>query len=326
MEAITFFLLVHWSFSTVVKRHIQENWYIHEVPQEIPENAEEISNDPINESYGFRLMGETIHLFIENGNIYVIYENMDGVKILQSVEIPHGWNVREDFELMRYIWINPDDSEIPRNLEVLVFLDGGFLKLTFSSNWDEDEVVDKNFVRLVHIAVFPYSSILDARHRQTSIHQYAYDKPILFVSASQFDDQFVLTFEKIYFNEKFERYVYKVVLPLCDNVVVEYVKDNLQPQSSFFDYYSNRTEPNLVCCLEATISGESFLLELHLNAQYFDDTKDLAVYCERSDPDQNFCCFNSVKRSSSDLVGFLKFHDSDQDAARLLEIFSCAKH
>ena len=321
-------LMVYWVFSAASNTYIQNDVHCDEVPEEIPSGAKEIPNDSYNKAYWRNLKGENISFFIHNGRIYIHYETMDGVRIWQSVEIPHGWNVRDDFEFMRCNWINRDDRNIPQNLVILVFLDGGFLKLTFSSNWDEDEVVDKNFVRLVHIAVFPYSSILDAMHGQTTIHQIVYDETILFLSASQFDDQFVLTFEQIYFNYRFEKYVCKVVLPLRENVVVTYLMDNLVINSVFFDYRGNRTEPDIVCRLKATISGESFLLELRLNTQFvqLDDTEDLAVYCERFDPDQNCCCFNSVKRSSSYLVGFLKFHDSDQDAARLREIFSCAQH
>jgi hypothetical protein len=323
------FLMVYWLFSAASNTYIQNDVFCDEVPEEIPDDAEIIRNDEMNRAHCCNLMGESISFFVQNGRIYVQYETMNGVEIWQSVEIPHGWNVREDFQFMRYNWINQDDRDIPQNLQILVFFDRGFLKLTFSSNWDEDENLDKNFVRLEDIAVFPYSSMLDGMHEKTTIHQYAWENTVLFASALQFDNKFVLTFEQIYFNKKFERYVCKVVLPLSKDVVVEYLRDNLNQNSLFFDYYGNRTEPNIDCRLEATatISGESFLVELFLNKEFVqqhftdDGTEGLAVYCERSVPEQNLCSFDFVKRSSSDLVGFLGFHDSEEGAAKLLEIF-----
>ena len=313
--------------SAASNTHIQNNVFCVEVPEEIPDDAKQIPNDSYNEAYWRNLKGENISFFIHNGRIYIHYETMDGVRIWQSVEIPHGWNVREDFQFMRYNWINQDDRDIPQNLRILVFFDRGFLKLTFSSNWDDDENLDKNFVRLEDIAVFPYSSMLDGMHEKTTIHQYAWENTVLFASALQFDNKFVLTFEQIYFNKKFERYVCKVVLPLSKDVVVEYLRDNLNPNSLFFDYYGNRTEPNIDCCLEATatISGESFLVELILNPQsvqqhFTDDGTDgLGLYRRRTD--QNFNSFDCIKSSESGLVGFFNFQNSELAAARLLEIF-----
>ena len=319
-------LMVCWVFSAASNTYIQNDVHCDEVPEEIPSDAKEIPNDSYNEAYWRNLKGDNISFFIHNGRIYIHYETMDGVRIWQSVEIPHGWNVRDDFEFMRCNWINRDDRNIPQNLVILVFFDRGFLKLTFSTNWDEDEVVDKIFVRLVDIAVFPYSSISDACHRQQKMHQYAFDNSMLFVSESQCNGEFVLTFEQIYFKKGFEHGVCKVVLPVSDDVVIEYLNDSLRLQSLIFDHKGNPTEPELVCCLEATISGESFLVKLILNPQsvqqYFTDdgTDGLGVYCQRTD--QNYRSFNCVKRSGSDLVGLLNFYDSDEiDAARLLEIF-----
>jgi hypothetical protein len=323
MEAVAN-LFVFWLFTTRHRYIIDEN-SSNEAPDEIPDDAEEISNDALHQMYGRHGMSENIRLFIQNGHIYVYYESMDGTKIWQTVEIPHGWNVREDFQLIRYSWYNRDESEFPQNLQTLVFLDGGFLKLTFSSKWAHHEVEGDNFVRLVDIAVFPYSSISDACHGQQTIHQYAYDDAMLFVSASQFNSQFVLTFEQIYSDQRFEQCVCNVVLPLSEDVVVEYLKDLLQPYSFFFDYNGNPTEPKLVCCLEATISGESFLVDLCLDQQsvrqYFadDGTDGLGLYSQRTD--RNFRSFNCVKRSGSDLVGLLSFQDSELGAAKLLEIF-----
>ena len=250
---------------------------------------------------------------------------MDGVRIWQSVEIPHGWNVRDDFEFMRCNWINRDDRNIPQNLVILGFFDRGFLKLTFSTNWDEDEVVDKIVVRLVDIAVFLYSRIPDACHEQQTMHQYTDHDSILFVSASRCNGDFVLIFEQIYFDKRFEHGVCKVVLPVSDDVVIEYLNDRLQLQSLIFDHKGNPTEPELDCCLEATISGESFLVELILNPQsvqkYFNDdgTDGLGLYSRWTD--QNYHSFDCVKRSRSGLVGFINFQNSDLGAARLLEIF-----
>lgn len=320
-------LMVCWVFSAASNTYIQNDVHCdEEVPEEIPSGAKEIPNDSYNEAYWRNLKGENISFFIHNGRIYIHYETLDGVRIWQSVEIPHGWNVRDDFEFMRCNWINRDDRNIPQNLVILVFFDRGFLKLTFSTNWDEDEVVDKIFVRLVDIAVFPYSSISDACHRQQKMHQYAFDNSMLFVSESQCNGEFVLTFEQIYFKKGFEHGVCKVVLPVSDDVVIEYLNDRLRLQSLIFDHKGNPTEPDLVCCLEATISGESFLVELRLDPQsvqqYFTDdgTDGLGVYCKRTD--QNYRSFNCVKRSESDLVGLLNFYNSDEiDAARLLEIF-----
>jgi hypothetical protein len=325
MDAARLFVFIRWVFAAC-RRFIVGNASFVAAPMEIPDHAEEISNDFLHQMYGRHGMSENIRLFIHNGDIYVYYESIDRVKIWQSVQIPYGWNVREDFQFMRYSWYNRDDDGIPQNLQILVFFDGGFLKLTFSSKWAHHEVEGDNFVRLVDIAVFPYSSISDECHGQQTIHQYAYDNSMLFVSASQCNGKFVLTFEQIYFDERFEHCVCKVVLPLSEDVVVEYLKDLLQPQSLFFDHNGNPTEPKLVCCLEATISGESLLVELRLDPQavqqYFadDGTEGLGVYSRKTT--QNFRNFDCMKRSGSDLVGLLSFYDSDElSAARLLEIF-----
>ena len=322
-------LMVCWVFSAAFDTYIQNDVHCVEVPEEIPSGAEEIENDSYNKVYWRNLKGENISFFIHNGRIYVHYETMDGVRIWQSVEIPHGWNVRDDFEFMRCNWINRDDRNIPQNLVILVFFDRGFLKLTFSTNWDEDEVVDKIFVRLVEIAVFPYSSNPDACHRQQTMHQYAYDHSILFVSALRCNYEFSLIFEQIYFDKRFEHGVYKVVLPVSDDVVIEYLDDTLQLQSLIFDNKGNPTEPNIEYCLEATISDKIFLVELLLDPKsvqkYFTDdcTDGLGVYCQRTD--QNYHSFDCVKRSGSDFVGLIRFQDSELDAARLLEIFPIRK-
>ena len=325
MDVARLVVFIRWVFAAC-RRFIVGDASLVEAPMEIPDHAEEIPNDVLHHMYGRHGMSENIRLFIHNGDIYVYYESVDGVKIWQSVEIPHGWNVREDFQFMRYSWYNRDESGFPQNLQILVFFDGGFLRLTFSSKWAHHEVEGDNFVRLVDIAVFPYSSISDACHGQQKMHQYAYDDSMLFVSESRCNGKFVLTFEQIYFDERFERGVCKVVLPLSEDVDIEYLRDLLQPESLFFDHNGNPTEPKLVCCLEATISGERFLMELRLDPQslqqYFTDdgTDGLGVYCQRTD--QNYRSFNCVKRSGSDLVGLLNFYDSDEiDAARLLEIF-----
>jgi hypothetical protein len=324
-----FFLMVYWLFSAASNTYIQNDVFCDEVPEEIPHDAEIIRNDEINRAYCYNLMGESISLFVHNGRIYVHYETMNGVEIWQIVEIPHRWNVRKDFQFMRYNWINQDYRDIPQNLQILVFFDRGFLKLTFSSNWDEDENLDKNFVRLEDIAVFPYSSISDACHGQQTMHQYAYDNYILFVSALRCNGEFALIFEKIYFDERFEHGVCKVVLPLSEDVVIEYLRDFLRAQSLFFDHNGNPTETNLVCCLVANISGESYLVELLLDPksvrQYFDDdgTDGLGLYSRWTD--QNYHSFDCVKRSGSDLVGLIRFKDSELDAKRLLGIFPVSK-
>jgi hypothetical protein len=298
-------------------------------PVEIPDDAEKISNDVLHQMYGRYGMSENISLFIHNGHIYVYYESVDGTRIWQTVEIPYGWNVREDFEFMRYSWYNRDDDELPQNLQIIVSFDGGFLKLTFSSKWAHHEVEGDNFVCLMDASVFPFSSISDACHGQQTMHQYVYHDTMLFVSASQCNGKFVLTFEQIYFDENFEQCVCKVVLPLSEDVVIEYLEDLLQPQSLFFDYNGNPTEPKLVCVLEATISGERFLVELILykeSIQHFTDdgTEGLGVYSQMSE--RNFHSFDCVKRSRSNLVGILCFHNSDElDAARLLDIFPVHK-
>lgn len=322
-------LVVCWSL-TACNQYIAADASLDDAPEKIPDNADEISNNVLHQMYGLHGMSQNIHFFIRNGDIYVYYESVDGAKIWQTVEIPHGWNVREDFKLMRYNWYNRDDDEFPQNLQILVFFDGGFLKLTFSSKWAHHEVEEDNFVRLVDIVVFPYSSISDACHGQQTMHQYAYyNNTMLFVSASQCNGKFVLTFEQIYFDERFEKCVCKVVLPLSEDVVVKYLEDLLQPQSLFFDCIGNPTEPKLVCVLEATISGERFLVELTLykeSIQHFTDdgTEGLGVYSQRSE--RNFRSFDCVKRSRSDLVGCLSFHDSDElDAERLFEIFPVHK-
>jgi len=319
-------LIVYWVFSAASNTYIQNDVHCDEVPEEIPSGAEEIPNDSYNKAYWHNLKGENISFFIHNGRIYIHYETMDGVRIWQSVEIPHGWNVRDDFEfIMRCNWINRDDRDIPRNLVILVFFDRGFLKLTFSTNWDEDEVVDNIFVRLVDIAVFPYSSIPDACHEQQTMHQYAYDDSMLFVSKSQCNGVFVLTFEKIYFDKRFKHDVCKVVLPVSDDVVIEYLNDRLQLQSLNFDHNGNPTEPELVCCLKANISGESFLVELLLNPQSMqeysadDGSEGLEVFSRRTT--QNICIFDCEKSSGSDLVGLIRFQDFELDAARLRKIF-----
>jgi hypothetical protein len=325
MDAARLFVFIRWVFAAC-RRFIVGDASFVVAPMEIPDHAVKISNDVLHQMYGHHGMSENISLFIHNGDIYVYYESLDGVSIWQSVQIPYGWNVREDFQFMRYSWYNRDDDGIPQNLQILVFFDGGFLKLTFSSKWAHHEVEGDNFVHLVDITVFPYSSISDECHGQQRMHQYAYDDSMLFVSASQCNGKFVLTFEQIYFDERFEHGVCKVVLPLSENVVVEYLKDLLQPQSLFFDHNGNPTEPNFVCCLEVTISGERFLMELRLDPQsvqqYFadDGTDGLGVYSRMTS--QNFRNFDCIKRSRSDLVGLLNFYDSDElDAAKLLEIF-----
>jgi len=153
---------------------------------------------------------------------------------------------------------------------------------------------------------------------------------LFFVSASRCNGEFVLTFEQIYFDERFEHDVCKFVLPLSEDVVIVYLRNLLQPQSLIFDHNGNPTKPDLVCCLEATISSESFLVELFLDPksarQYFadDGTYGLGLYSRRTD--QNYRSFDCVKRSGSGLVGFFNFQDSELgDAARLLEIFPVHK-
>lgn len=322
MDAAASFVVICWIF-TAFNRYISADADDDDAPEEIPDHAEEISNDVLHQMYGCHGMSENIHFFVQNEHIYVYYESVDGTKIWQIVEIPHRWNVREQYQLMRYSWYNRDENKFPQNLQLLVFLDRGFLRLTFSSKWAHHEVESDNFVRLVEIAVFPYSSI--SCHGQQTMHQYAYDHSILFVSASRYNGEFVLTFEQIYFDERFEHGVCKIVLPLSKDVVIEYLRNLLQSQSLFFDHNGNPTEPNFVCCLEATISGESFLVELSLNPksaqQYFadDGTDGLGLYSQRAS--QNFRSFGYVKRSGSDLVGFLNFQDSELGTARLLEIF-----
>lgn len=321
MDVARLVVFVHWVFAAC-RRFIVGDASFVAAPMEIPDHAEKISNDLLHQMYGHCGMSENISLFIHSGDIYVYYESVNGVKIWQSVEIPHGWNVREDFQFMRYSWYNHDDG-FPQNLQILVFFDGGFLRLTFSSKWAHNEVEGDNFVRLVDIALFPYSSISDACHGQQTMHQYDYDDSMLFVSESRCNGKFVLTFEQIHFDKTFKHCVCKVVLPLSEGVVVEYLRVNVT--SFFFDYNGNPIEPNFSCNLNVTILGEIFLLELILDPQsvqqYFTDdgTIGLRVYCETSEP--SFLSFNCVKRSGSGLVGLLRFHDSELDAARLLKIF-----
>jgi hypothetical protein len=317
-------LVVCWSL-TADNQYIEDDASLDDASLEIPDNTYKISNKVLHSMYGLSGMSQNILFFIRNADIYVYYESVDGAKIW-TVEIPHGWNVREDFQLMCYSWYNHDDDEFPQNLQILVFFDGGFLKLTFSSNWAD---YDNNFVRLEDISVFPFSSLSDACHGQQTMHQYVYNNTMLFVSVSQSNGKFVLTFEQIYFSERFEHCVCKVVFPLSEDVVVKYLENLFQPQSLFFDCIGNPTEPRLACLLEATISDEKLLVELHLNKesmQHFTDdgTEGVGVYSQRSE--QNFRSFDCVKRSRSDLVGHLTFHYFDElDAKRLFEIFPVHK-
>jgi hypothetical protein len=323
MNATATLFFVPWVFS--VCRFVVGDASSVEAPIDIPDYAEVIVDDISHMSNKCYKMSMNIRLFIQNMVIYVYYENMDGLMIWQSVEIPRGLNVREDFQLMCYSWYNREDDGFPQNLQILVFFDGGFLKLTFSSKSAHHKVESENFVQLVDIAFFPYASIPDACHGQQTMHQYAYDNYMLFVSASRCNGKFVLTFEQIFFDDRFEHVICKVVLPLSEDVVIEYLRDLLEAQTLFFDHNGNPTEPNMICYLEATISGESFLMKLILDPQYKqsftdDGTEGLGVYSQRA-TNQDVRNFNCIKSSESELVGYLSFQDSELDPARLLEIF-----
>jgi hypothetical protein len=250
------------------------------------------------------------------------------VRVWQSVEIPHGWNVKEEFTLMRYCWYNPTDSEFPQNLHILVFLDGGFLKLTFSFKCARHEVKDDNFVRLVDISVYPYSRISGECFTQKTMEQYVgNDGTIFFVSSWERNNEFLMQFDEIFFDEKkFDRCVWDVVVLLREKVGLEYKSITLSQQFIFFDLCGKPTRPNFHCSLEATNSFESVLIDLCLDPQsvkqYFDGTEGLGVYRQKT-TDQKFVSVDCVKSSESELVGSISFlyQDEQPDATKLSAFF-----
>jgi hypothetical protein len=328
-------LFVSWVFTTCLGFIVNESPLVEAPDKGIPDDAEEISNEYLYEMYGLNGMSENIRLFIYNGDVYVYYESVNGVKIWQTVEIPHGWRVKEDFQLMCYSWYNPDDDEFPQNLQILVFFERGFLKLTFSSKSARHEVKDNNFVRLVDISVHPYSSISEILHgQQTTMHQYVLEKSMLFVTSSQCNNMLVVSFQEIYYDEIFDQHYCKVVLPLSKNVeVVTICEISMTDRCVFFNSQGRRIPPDVACHFTVmTLSKENFFVELRLippsDLENLEDdgTEGLKLYSKMNY--QSVSISDCIKSSGSKLSGFIypwDCQEEDPDPARLLEIFPVKK-
>jgi len=323
-------ILVCWVFIELIGGYISDDSSLDDAPEEIPGNAEKISNDALHDKYGNLGMSKNISLFIHNGHIYVFYQSVNGVKIWQSVEIPHGWRVREDFQLVCYSWYNPDDDEFHQNLQILVSFDGGFLKLTFSSKWAHHEVVeDYNFVRLVNISVHQYFGLFDRfRGEQTTMHQYVNKESMFFVSVSRWNERISLTFEEYYFDDKFAQEYRKIVLPLSINAkLVEYLGITTMTQWFFFNLWGNSVIPDFCCTLRVEMAeSEYFLVKLSLIPpsdleNILHDNAGLRVYRR----DVNNRILGCEKSPGSTLCGLIKFLDCSladpPPNERLSEIF-----
>lgn len=325
-------IFVRWLFAAF-RGYIVDDASFVEAPTEIPDDAEEISNEDLYKRYGPNGISENIRLFIQNGHIYVYYESVNGVKVWQSVEFPHGWRVREDFQLVCYSWYNPDDSEIPQNLRILVFFDKGFLKLTFSSksaHHDHGGVGDYNVVRLVNISVHPYFGLFDKfREEQTMMHQYVHDESMFFVSVSRWNEMLAVCFEEYYFGDNFAQEYCKVVLPLSSNVkFVENRGITTMDQWSFFDLWGKLVIPDFYCTfkVEMVDSQEFFLVKLRLIPpsdleKFLDDIDGLRVY--RRGENRILGCEKSPKSTLCGVIEFLdwRIEEGPVPNGRLFEIF-----
>lgn len=303
-----------------------------DAPEEIPGNAEKISNDALHEKYGSDGMSENIRLFIQNRHIYVYYQSINRFSIWQSIEIPHGWNVREDFQLVCYSWYNLDDDEFPQNLRILVSFDGGFLKLDFVSklaHHDHEVVKDYNLVRLVNISVHPYFGLFDKfREEQTMMHQYVHDESMFFVSVSRWNKRLAVCFEEYYFGDNFAQEYCKVVLPLSSNVkFVENRGITTMDQWSFFDLWGKLVIPDFYCTFKVEMeSQENFLVKLSLIPpsdleNFIDDIDGLRVY--RRGENRILGCEKSPKSKLCGVIEFLdwRIEEGPVPNRRLLEIF-----
>ena len=332
MDASAILVVIYWIFLEC-NRYILDDASSDDPPEEIPGNAEEISNDALHAKYGHLGMSENIRLFIQNGHIYVYYESVNGVKVWQSVKIQHGWSVREDFQLMCYSWYNPDDSEIPKNLQILVFFDRGFLRLGFSSksaHHDHGGVGDYNVVRLVKISIHPYFGLFDNFHgKQTTMHQSFNDDSVFFVSLSKWKNSLFFNFEEYYFGDKFDQHWCKVVLPLSSNVEeIAILEIQRKDQWAFFGLWGEPVEPYFDCnFIVTTTSQEKVFVTLSLiplsvleNLDDDDIGDSLRVYRQ----DLRHCIFDCVKRTESELIGLIRPLDcllTDPEPGRLHEIF-----
>jgi hypothetical protein len=324
-------VFVHWVYASFRGFDVGDASLV-EAPMEIPDNAKKISNERLHQMYGRMGMSENISLFIHNGDIYVYYESVNGVKIWQSVEIPYGWRVKENFdELISYSWYNPDDSGFHQNLRILVFFDGGFLKLTFSSKCAHSDVEDDNFVRLMKIYAQPYSILSDlsveCHAQQTTMHQYVLDCSMLFVSSSHCDELLIIAFEEVYYDGHYDMHYCKVVLPLSSNVkLVEIIE--ITGITLFFNLWGRSVIPDFYCSLrvEMNDSQEYFSVKLSLIPpsdleNFLHDNDGLGLY-KRDVNDRILGC---EKSPGSTLCGLIEFLDCNPDDPppneRLSEIF-----
>jgi hypothetical protein len=332
MDASAILVVISWIFIADIYNYILDDASSDDPPEEIPGNAEEINNE-LHTSYGHLGMSENIRLFIQNGHIYVYYESLNGVKVWQSVKIQHGWSVRKGFQLMCYSWYNPDDSEIPKNLQILVFFDRGCLRLEFSSksaHHDHGGVGDYNVVRLVKISIHPYFGPLgNFPGQQTTMQQYFNDDSVFFVSLSKWKNRLFFNFQEYYVGEKFDQHWCRVVLPLSSNVQeIEFVEIQQKTQWFFFDLWGKLLDLYFdVRLIVKTTSQEQVFVTLSLippsvleNLDDDDIGDDLRVYRQ----DSEACIFDCVPRTGSKLIGFVRLSNNfltDQEPGRLHEIF-----
>jgi hypothetical protein len=332
MDAST--ILVFWVFLQFSERYLLDDTSSDDAPMEIPGDAEKISNDALHGKYGSNGMSENISLFIHNGHIYVCYQSVDRVKIWQSIEIPHGWRVREDFQLVCYSWYNPDDDGFPQNLQILVSFDGGFLKLNFLAK-SKLAHQDYNLVRLVNISVHQYFGLFDRfRGEQTTMHQYVNEESMFFVSVSRWNNRLSVCFEEYYFGDNFAQEYYKIVLPLSLNVkLVEYLGITKMTQWSFFNLWGRSVIPDFYCSLRVEMkdSQEYFSVKLSLIPpsdleNFLHDNDGLGVY-KRDVNDRILGCEKSPGSKLCGIIEFLDFSLADPvPNERLIEIFAVTQN
>lgn len=284
MDAILVVLVV-WLFNEYTEEYSLDNCYSDDYPDQIPRNVEEISNDALHKKYGSKGMSENISLFIHKGRIFVYYQSLDGVKIWQSIQIPHGWSVREDFQLVCYSWYNLDDDDFPQNLRILVSFDRGFLNLDFVSKLaPHDHEVDRdyNLVRLVHTSAHEYFCLFNRfPGEQRTIRQRVSEESMRFESCSKWNDHFFIRIEEYFFGGEFAKECCIVVLPLSMDVKqVELCNIQTVNQWVFFDLWGNRVPLNISCHFTVeTNSQEKIFVLLRLippsDLPYLDDDDDI---------------------------------------------------
>lgn len=260
-------ILVVWLFLECYEEYILDNCYSDDYPDQIPRNVEEISNDALHKKYGSKGMSENISLFIHKGRIFVYYQTVNRLNIWQSIQIPHGWSVREDFQLVCYSWYNLDDDDFPQNLRILVSFDRGFLKLDFVSKLaPHDHEVDRdyNLVRLVNISVHEYFCMFDRfPGEQRTIRQCIMEESMIIQSSSKWNNNFFIRLEEYFFGGEFAKECCIVVLPLSMDVKqVELISIQTVNQWFFFDLWGNRVELNISCyfTVETTSQEKIFVL------------------------------------------------------------------